>query len=307
MMEKLNLQRFESVRKLMGEMNLLTRSDNTIKTYLTALKKFCEFNKIENLDELIEKAKKGFIEINLLIKNFLINLVNKNIAPKTIKSWYSGIKKFFFVNELEVKNITIKSFNVHEDYLPSKVEIKKILEACDLRCKTIILILLSSGIRIDELRNLKLGDISLEKDPCKIRIRGYKAKERKPRITFISNEARNFLLKYLEKRKKFEEINENSFLIATKEGKQMSLQNLEYILNRVFRKFSKKEGKRWKLHPHVFRKFFKTQLIASGIPGPIVDRLVGHSRYLASEYELYNEEQLAEWYKKGELSLTILD
>jgi len=85
----------------------------------------------------------------------------------------------------------------------------------------------------------------------------------------------------------------------------MTYQNLQFLLSKAFKNFSKKVGKRYNLHPHVLRKFFKTQLISAGLPGPIVDRLAGHARYLATEYELYTESQLRKWYKKGEEALTI--
>jgi hypothetical protein len=86
----------------------------------------------------------------------------------------------------------------------------------------------------------------------------------------------------------------------------MSLGNMEFILRSVFKNFSRKDKKRYTLHPHVLRKWFKTQVISSGVPGPIADRLCGHSRYLAEEYELYTEDQLRNWYVKAMPSLTIL-
>jgi len=174
--------------------------------------------------------------------------------------------------------------------------------------KVMITILASSGMRVGELYNLKLGDIDFSKEIPVVRIRGVGAKERKSRITFISTEARKFLEEYLSQRKSLgEELNENSPVIAREDGKQMSYQNIQYLLERVFRKYSKKVGKRYTLHAHCLRKWFKTQLISAGVPAPIVDRLTGHSRYLAQEYELYTEDQLREWYSKGMHALTILE
>ena len=134
------------------------------------------------------------------------------------------------------------------------------------------------------------------------------AKERKSRTTFFSNESKQVLQTYLEHRKNNgHQITEDSFLFTTNDGNQMSYQNLQFILNNVFKKVSKKEGKRYGLHAHSLRKFFKTQLISAGVPGPIVDRLSGHARYLAREYELYTEEQLKEWFIKGMKNLELMN
>jgi integrase len=196
----------------------------------------------------------------------------------------------------------IKVYNTHEDTLPSKEDLQKVLDAANLKAKVCVLIMASAGLRIGELHKLKIGDLDLTKEIPMIKIRASGAKERKGRITFISTEAKNVVEEYFSTRKDF---SPDSPLIATENETAMSYQNLQFILNNVLRKFSAKEGKRFKLHPHSLRKWFKTQLIAAGVPGPIVDRLTGHSRYLAQEYELYTEEHLREWYVKGMGNLQI--
>jgi len=302
------LENFESVKKMIGEIGLLSRSENTKKTYLKGIAKFVQYKQIQNLDSFVEDVKRGQNQ-NEIIKDFAIYLASKNLAPKSVAAWISSLKKFFSSNGLKVDvDIPIKVFNVHEDILPAKEDLKSLLSEADLRIRVIITMLASSGMRIGELHNLKLGDIDFSKEIPTIRIKGVGAKERKSRITFISNEAKKFLEEYLNQRKNFgEELNENSPVIAREDGKEMSYQNVQYLLERIFRKYSKKVGKRYTLHAHCLRKWFKTQLISAGVPAPIVDRLTGHARYLAQEYELYTEEQLREWYKKGMHAVTILD
>ncbi len=301
-----NLLKFRSIQNLLGELKLLTRSKNTENTYLKGIKKFVEYFGIKDLDKFIEEVKRNK-EADEYCKKFMIYLASQNLAPKTIGAWSSAIKKLFETNGIQLnRKMKVRMYTIHEDILPSKEIIKKIVESANLRTKAILLFLISSGVRAGELINLKLKDLDFNRNPVKVRIRGIGAKERKSRITFISDEAAQFLEKYLEKRrKKGETLNDESFVFVTKNGKKMSYQNLHFLLSNVFKKFSKKEGKRYQLHPHVLRKFFKTQLIAAGVPSPIVDRLTGHRRYLSEEYELYTEEQLREWYKKGMKNLTL--
>ena len=298
---------YNSVNKMLGELKLLTRSLNTEKTYLKGLNSFVVMMKIENLDTLIEELKKNSKDPDEVYKEYVLKLASSEVAPKTVGAWSASVKKLFVANGIDLKRaVPIKIYNIHEDVLPAKEDLKKIISDCGLRTKAIILFLSSSGLRVGELRELKLGDIDMNSNPVKITIRGATAKERKSRITFISKEAKEVLQSFLDKRKsKGETISPETFLMTTTAGVKMSYQNLQFILNNAFKKVSKKEGKRYKLHAHSLRKFFKTQMISAGVPGPIVDRLVGHSRYLASEYELYTEDQLKDWYLKGMDNLNI--
>jgi len=302
------IENFESVKRMLGELNLLTRSVNTKLTYLKALKKFADYKNIQNFDEFLNEVKQKQNQ-NEIYKEYALYLAGLNLAPKSVAAWTSALKKFFNANGLKVDiDVPIKVFNIHEDTLPTKEELRAIVNESDLRTKVIILMLASSGMRVGELHNLKLSDVDLSKEIPLIKIKGTEAKERKSRITFITPEAKKFLEEYLEKRKMVgEELNENSPLIANENGSKMSYQNLQYILEKAFKKFAKKVGKRYNLHAHCLRKWFKTQLIASGVPAPIVDRLMGHQRYLAQEYELYTEDQLREWYSKGMKALYILE
>lgn len=292
------IENFNSVKKLLADINLLTRSENTKKTYIKGLIAFSKIFEIDNLDEFVEKVKNDPLLPAQYYKDFLINLSQRNVAPKTIATWSAALKKFFLVNDVKIdKNIKLRIFKVTEDYLPKKEELKFLINNVDLRTKVILLILLSSGLRIDELRNLKIKDVDLDSNPVKIYVRGTYAKERKARITFISSQAKEELLKYLSERKSY---NENDYLIVTRDNKQLSYSNIQYIVNKAFKIISEKEGKRYKLHSHSLRKFFKTTLLNAGMPVQIVDKLMGHQRYLAAEYELYTEEQLKEWYLKYE-------
>ena len=306
-MEISKLREFQSVKNALAELKLLTRSQNTELTYLKGLKRFCEEMGIENLDELVEEIKLGKKDANQVYKEFILKLAEKNLAPKTIAAWGSSVKKLFIANGINIsKNIPIKVYNVHEDFIPSKEELRQALQDAPLRTKAIVTFLASSGLRASELLELRLKDIDFSKEPNKVNVSGITAKERKSRITFISREASQLLKSYLEKRKLMgHEINENSYVFVAKDGSKMTYQNLQFLVIRVLKKITKKEGKRYRIHLHSLRKFFKTQLIAAGVPGPIVDRLVGHARYLAREYELYTEDQLREWYKVGERNLIL--
>jgi len=300
----MDLEGFESIRRLLGELKLLTRSQNTELTYLKGIKAFLKYCGATNPDMLIEEMKNDTNTANEKFKGFVIDLASKSLAPKSVAAWAAGVRKFLSANGIPVSNVPIKVYTLHEDMLPTKEDLKKVLETASSKARVCLLILLSSGLRIGELYNLTIKDVNLDEDPAIIRVKAVSAKERKGRITFMSQQAKEALKAYLANRN-LEELTPDSPLISADNGKPMSYQNLQYILNNAFKKVGKKVGKRYTLHAHTLRKWFKTQMISAGIPGPIVDRLMGHSRYLAEEYELYTESQLREWYLKGVTSLTI--
>lgn len=264
---------------------------------------------VENLDELIEKIKDGVINADETYKQYVIRLSSSGLAPKSVTTWSSALRKLFEANDIRLtKRLKVKSYVIHEDILPTKDELRRVVNSCDLRARTAILILTSSGLRIGELHKLKLRDVDFNKIPLIIRVRGIEAKERKGRITFMSDEAKESLILYLDRRRRMgHTISDDSPVIATDDGRLMNYFNLEVILRNALSVVAKKEGKRYTIHPHTLRKWFKTQLISAGVPGPIADRLCGHSRYMAEEYELYTEDKLAEWYKKAEPNLTIAE
>ena len=298
------LRSFKSVDRMIGELKLLTRSQNTERTYLKGLSSFFKRFDIQNPDEFIEKIKSGGMDPNETYRDFVVKLASSELAPKSVAAWAASLKKFLSANGIEItRKVPIKVYNVHEDTLPSREELRKIIESCSLKSRACIMLMASGGLRIGELHQLKVGDVSLEKNPSTIKIKAAGAKERKGRITFITDEAKSVLHEYLATRK---DLQPTSALISTDAGDPMTYQNMQFIMNNALRKFSQKEGKRFKLHPHSLRKWFKTQLIAAGVPGPIVDRLTGHARYLAQEYELYTEDQLREWYSRGADNLRIM-
>ena len=117
----------------------------------------------------------------------------------------------------------IKTFVVNESMLPSREDFLKVVNSSDQRARTAILILASSGLRIGEPNNLKLKDVNMSSEPPTIRVRGMGAKERKGRITFMSDEAKACLEAYLERRKAMgHAIAEDSPLMARDDGNSMT-------------------------------------------------------------------------------------
>ncbi|MEM4643883.1 MAG: site-specific integrase [Candidatus Methanomethylicaceae archaeon] len=220
------------------------------------------------------------------------------------------MKKFFTENDIELKKRhRIKGFTIHESTLPSYEQLSDLLRISDLRARTAILMLLSSGLRIGELSRLRLGNIELDVTPAGIYLSSKFTKSRRKRVTFISTEAQASLKAYLEKRKsRGHSINDDSPVIATRKGDPVTVWGLYEIVHRPMAQLSKKDPDGWyTLRPHILRKFFITQMLLAGVPDAIVDAMVGHQRYLAKEYELFEVPHFRQWYEKAMPRLLILE
>ena len=70
------------------------------------------------------------------------------------------------------------------DKVPSNAELRRILTYMPIQGKALFLMLESSGMRIGEALQLKLGDVDLESDPVMVEIRGDYTKSGNPRRAF---------------------------------------------------------------------------------------------------------------------------
>ncbi len=306
------LEHYRSVRRMLDDVRLLTRSLRTERTYLAGIRLFIQFGDIKDLDSWIEEARAGRVNAYESYRGFASMLVSNGYSPNSIAAFCTGVKKLLESNGVEVgRRPKIKVYTLSESMLPKRQELKRIVDSCDARQRAAILILASSGLRVGELLRLRMGDIDFDLKPPMIRVRGSEAKERKSRITFMSDEAYEALQAYLDRRRILgHSLDKDSPVIATDRGKPLGYSTLQLILSNAFKPFSEvsRPAKKnsYSLHPHILRKWFKTQLIAAGVPGPIADRLCGHSRYMAEEYELFTEEQLRQWYLRAMPNLRIV-
>lgn len=250
---------------------------------------------------------------------------NLEKAPLTAIARLSCIKLFFEENDVEIPNKIIKQLKrkrkgnkpVTLDRIPTNQELKQILSHGEAKAKALFLFASSSGMRIDEILGLETDDIEFNNDPVKVYVRAEIAKFNKPRICFISNEAKEALLEWLKVRDKYlksaigktkalkeKELNDNTVFCFT-------YTTAEKMWNRLLR--DAKLGQRdrttgfHRLRIHTLRKFFKTRLINAGIQEAKVNMLIGQAGYLNDSYLRFTEKDLSDAYKQGVKSLLVFE
>lgn len=158
-----------------------------------------------------------------------------------------------------------------------------------LRDAVIVLLFYTAGLRLAELANLKIGDISA--DYRTIRILG---KGEKERIVPLIGRMGEILKKYFSQ---FSSqnicIGQKKALILSKKGEPISVRTIQRIVDRKL----KGAGIQGKTSPHTLRHTFATHLLNEGADLREIQELLGHSSLKATQvYTHTNIEKLKEVY-----------
>jgi integrase len=297
------------------------KSDVTKEIYQYHLTVFMKFCNVENFYEL-------FIipEPQSQIIKHLMSLREKGLSSNSISTRLNAIYHFYDMNDVALNK---KKINMFKGEYSRKVvdrsytheEIKKVLDVSDLRCKVIVLLMASSGIRIGVLPTLRLRNI--EKIDSIYKITVYEGSNSQY-YTFCTPECASFIDAYLQYRtRNGEKLEDKSFLIRDQfditdleqirnRSKGISISTIGVLLDTILlkagirtidhtSKFNRKEVAR----AHGFRKFFTTQLTNSNLNSEIREMLLGHKIGLASCYYRPTQKDMLKEYQKGIDSLTI--
>lgn len=247
-------------------------STNTIIAYENNIRNFLSYCKIKNV--------KNMNEVNYqFIRGYISYLYKQKYQAKSITRILSALRSFFKYLKREEKISTnpldlITSPKV-EKKLPKYLtinDVEKILNAPDMSNKIgirdafILELLYVTGIRVSELTNIKLNDISIVEK--KIKIMGKGSKER---IVYYGTRCQELLNKYLNIRNDFLK-QANDYLILSNTGKQISTREIRNIINRL----KVKAGIDINISPHTFRHTFATHMLNEGADLRSVQELLGH-------------------------------
>lgn len=302
----------------------LYSSESTKRSYRNSLQKFFDFVYPGDEVPLAHKVERYFEEGREITSD--IQKFNASIAelpPKTSHLYISAVKNLFIENGVEFetrfwrrirdrrKGTSTRARTIDE--VPSNKQLKRIVTHMPVDGKALYLLLASSGMRIGEAMQLKLDDLDLENN--KATVRAEYTKTGNSRIAFFSDECKEYLKEWLSQRDNY---------LKTKNGRTpeeyetnmddgrlfpFTLHNAYAVWRIALKKTDNdkrdKSTDRYTVHPHVLRKFFRTRM-ATLIPVDVVEALMGHEGYLTEVYRRYTQEDLKEFYKQGEQSVTVV-
>ena len=284
-----------SVLRLARRIYRRTGSKNTLVSYLYGVMEFTKFMGYSNADELLASKVDWAAMLNDYIDYLLFD---KKTSRSTIRTYVSAVKKWLKVNNVKVDgDVEVPQvWVVERDRIPQKEELRKLHQYGDIVDRIILLLGVSTGLRISTLISLKVGDVNLEDETPVVRVKPEASKERptKGYITFMTPEAREHLLQYLDlRRKRGEEITEDSPLI-TWAGKHVSNIAISLRWERLLKRASLNErSRKWfKLRFHTLRKYFRTWTALSGVSSDVVEAFMGHISGIRHVYFLSGIESM---------------
>lgn len=269
-------------------------SEYTINGYLRDLNQFLEYlneNNIKSFDKV------DYDEIRLYI-NYLHD---NNYQNKTISRHISSLRSFFKylkVNNIIENNPMILISNPKlEKKLPKYLNYEdtenllnsyKGNDPISIRNSLILEMLYSTGIRVSELSNLKLKDVSITEREVKVLGKGSKE-----RIDYFGKRCYELLIKYLKESYKILNKDNLEYLFITKTGKKISDREIRSVVDNA----SKISHIDKKISPHVIRHTFATHMLNEGADLRSVQELLGHANLSTTQiYTHISNEKLRETY-----------
>lgn len=245
----------EALKELKQSLVFKGFSPKTIKSYMYNSEKFLDY-----LDKSSQKCDE------IAVKEYFQKLHNKGYDISTIRLIKASLD--FLIKNILEKNLAIGNipYPKKKKTLPkvlSKKEIKLIFnETKNQKHRLMLKLLYSSGIRLNELINLKREDI----DPSRKIIFIKQGKGKKDRITILSDVLSKELFNYICKTEF-----KTKYLFESNRGTKYSQKSIQKILEKSSKKLNKN------ITPHMLRHSFATHLLESGTDIRHIQKLLGHS------------------------------
>ena len=286
-------------------------SAKTIASYSIDLNKYAEYlefkHNVLSPDEIYMKHIKAFLLDYLKFYDSKSNddSHKKEYSSNTLSRYFSSIKGFHkYVVDEKISN---RDPSIYLDRpriikkIPNFLEhnqIMRIIESVDVSYKfglrdiALLYVLYSSGLRANEMLNLKLTNLLLDEEFVRVLGKG-----NKERFVPISKIAILNLRNYLDDlRPILSKRNESlGYLFLNSRGQKLSRMSLWKIVN----KYSLKAKINKKVSPHTFRHSFATHLIRGGASLRAVQEMLGHSDITTTQiYTHLDKSELKKVYNK---------
>jgi len=277
----------------------LSKEKNFSRNTVIAYRKDLETFKLFCLDhyEISNISKVSYP----IIRDWIINLSEKNLSPLTINRKISSLNKYYdFLLKTQVNKVSPlknhKRLKVQKKLIIpfSEDEVFKVIDVFsnDFEGKRNLLIvdtLYSTGIRRDELINIKLNDVFLSENLIKVL-----GKRNKERLVPVLGNLNKRIKDYLSFRK--EVSLSSSYLFITNKGKSIG----PSLVYRVVKKYFSKVSTKVKTSPHVLRHSFATHMLNNGADINSIKEIMGHSSLASTQiYTKIKLPKIINDYKKN--------
>ena len=268
------------------------RSLNTIRNYDHYLSRFLQYAKISQPKQITENLIREY-------RLWLNRQGNKNgtLKKKTQNYYLIALRSFLKylarrgVVSLSSEYIELAKVPERSLDLISMEELSRLMKATEgddlksLRDKAILELLFSTGLRVSELCGLP-RELNLKSDEISVRGKGEKV-----RVVFLSEDAKNSVKKYLDKRNDMDD----ALFVQMRSASRLTSRSVE----RIIKYYAIKAGISKKVTPHVIRHSFATDLLRNGADLRSVQMLLGHANIGTTQiYTHITDKELRNVHKK---------
>ena len=256
-------------------------SETTISGYTYATRYFLDFAGYDVMcnDITQDLINEYYLHLQQAHKASTINSYVFKISPTILY----GVEKGYIQSEIKFTHM-VEQQEIKEIYSQEELEIllkrPKGNYFCEFRAWVIINVLIGTGIRAQELRNLRIKDINLEQGYITLNV----TKNNEARIIPISSTLYNVLCEWLKVRNASRE----DYVFCNIYGEQLQ----RTVLQTLVKRYSLRRGVQ-KYGLHLYRHTFITLSVRKGMSPLALRRITGHkSTKMLEKYYQFNPTDL---------------
>lgn len=256
--------------KMIQQMQLRGYSQSTIHSYIDCLIQLSKYYNASP-DLLSVEQLRDFLQYMITEKKLSKSWANQTVSA--LKILFCQVLKREW-NRLDIPR------SKHEKKLPqvlSKEEVSRIIHVTkNLKHRALLMLTYSAGLRLSEVKNLKIADI----DSHRMQVRIVQAKGFKDRYSILSPVALEMLRNY------WKTYRPQIWLFETQPGRAMADKTVQCVFKNALRKtdINKKVG------IHSLRHSFATHLMEQGVSLPIIQQLLGHKSLRTTSVYLHVQQ-----------------
>jgi integrase/recombinase XerD len=260
----LNEKANQSIEKFNKYLSSLRYSEQTRKSYLSSIKIFFGYFNDRDPIEL------GVEEVDEFSHNYILP---KSYSASSQRQIISAIKLFYTFSKgskMEIGKLVMPKKAKTLPKTLSMDDIEKMLETItNIKHRAIFLVLISTGIRMSELLNLKILDIDSKNEV--IHIIGGKGK--KSREVQLPHKLLIYLRKYYKTYKPY------IYLFESKDHNKYSASSV----NKIIKRASTRAGIKKSVSAHILRHSYATNLMENNVGLRYIQELLGHKSSKTTE------------------------
>lgn len=309
------------------------------------MKKFCNSSKLSPQD-LLGLAQADILGAKGKLAEFYEDCTRTGYALNTARNALSAVRSFLYYNEIKLGRFPIAraaaQYEGNRIFTYSEV-FRMLVGARTPRNRALLSFILQSGQRVGIVTKIRYGDVrrQIENSTCPVVI-DVDPRIAKFRIRYsfaIGLECVDLIKAMMRKRQEWgEPIDDESILFRSlgvgvrniggkwtpggaihlsEIGKPLSTSQVGWIMRRsaaiggvslkVVTKTTSPSWKRFELHPHAFRRWWKSMMRKGGVDDPVfLNFMIGHAEPYQGAYDTFDHDYIKEQFAKAEPFLTFL-